>query len=92
MQSLNADGRHFAELRVLSHDFYKKRKTMAIEGLDLTAKQRIMIDDAADRVFTSQLEPFYKYIDDILRAYREIRDSDVRHACHAALLRYGQRR
>jgi len=58
-----------------------------IESLNLTAKQRMIIDDAANRVFTSQLEQFH----DVLRGYREIRDSGVRHACHAALLKYGQR-
>ena len=65
---------------------------MGIESLNITARQRAMIDDAAERVFNSQLEQFHKYIADVLRGYREIRDSGVRHACHAALLRYGQRR
>jgi hypothetical protein len=63
-----------------------------IESLNLTAKQRMMIDNAASRVFTAQLEQFHKYIADVLRGYHEIRDSGVRRACRAALFKYGQRR
>ena len=62
-----------------------------IESLNLAAKQRTIVDDAAGRVSTSQLEQFHKYIGDALRGYREIRDCGVRHACHAALLKYGPR-
>jgi hypothetical protein len=62
---------------------------MPIEGL--TEPRRMMIDAAAEDVFTSQLEQFHKYIGDILRPFREIRDSTVRHACCAGLLRYGQK-
>jgi hypothetical protein len=47
-----------------------------------------LIDDAASRGFTAQLEQFHKYIADLLRGYREIRDSRVRHACRAALFKY----
>ena len=63
-----------------------------IESLNLTARQRVIVDNAASRVFTSQLEQFHKYIGDVLRGYREIRDSGVRHACRAALLKYGKSR
>jgi hypothetical protein len=63
-----------------------------IESLNLTAKQRMMIDDAASCVFTAQLEQFHKYISDVLRGYREIQDSGVRRACRAVLFKYGQRR
>jgi hypothetical protein len=68
---------------------FAERKIMPIE--DLTERQRMMIDAAADDVFTSQLEQFYKYIADVLRPFREIRDSSVRHAVRSALLRYGRR-
>jgi hypothetical protein len=57
-----------------------------------TARQRAMIDNAADGVPIDRVERFQKYVTDILRGFREIRDSSVRHACCAALLRYGSRR
>jgi hypothetical protein len=62
-----------------------------LENLDLSDKQRMMVDDAAAAVFAPQLEQFYKYIADLLRPFREIRDSSVRHAVRSALLRYGRR-
>jgi hypothetical protein len=65
---------------------------MEIESLNLTARQRAMVDSAADEVATDRVEKFQKYVSDVLRAFREIRDSSVRHACCAALLRYGRRR
>jgi hypothetical protein len=65
---------------------------MEIESLNLTARQRAMVDSAADDVPTDRLEKFQKYMTGILRGFREIRDSSVRHACCAGLLRYGSRR
>jgi hypothetical protein len=63
-----------------------------LESLSLTARQRAMADSAADDVPIDRVEKFQKYVTDILRGFREIRDSSVRHACCAGLLRYGQRR
>jgi hypothetical protein len=63
-----------------------------LESLSLTARQRAMVDSAADEVPTDRVEQFLKYTADILRGFREIRDSSVRHACCAGLLRYGPRR
>jgi hypothetical protein len=63
-----------------------------LASLNLTARQRAMIDNAADDVPIDRVEQFLKYTADILRGFREIRDSSVRHACCAGLLRYGSRR
>lgn len=63
-----------------------------LDTLNLTARQRVMIDNAADDVPIDRVERFQKYIGDILRGFVEIRDSSVRHAICAALLRYGSRR
>jgi hypothetical protein len=63
-----------------------------LDSLNLTARQRVMIDNAADDVPIDRVERFQKYVVDVLRGFREIRDSSVRHACCAALLRYGSRR
>jgi hypothetical protein len=62
-----------------------------LESLNLTAGQRAMVDSAADDVPIDHIEKFQKYVSDVLRGFREIRDSSVRHACCSALLRYGQR-
>ena len=64
---------------------------MAIEVLNITARQQAIIDSAADDIPTDRVEKFQKYVTDVLRGFREIRDSSVRHACCSALLRYGQR-
>jgi hypothetical protein len=49
-------------------------------SLNLSARQRAMIDDAADEVPVAQIERYQKFIADVLRPFREIRDSSVRHA------------
>jgi hypothetical protein len=61
-------------------------------SLNLSARQRAMIDDAADEVPVAQIERYQKFIADVLRPFREIRDSSVRHAICAGLLRHGSRR
>ena len=63
-----------------------------LDSLNLTARQRVMIDRAADDVAIDRVERFQTYVADVLRGFREIRDSSVRHACCAGLLRYGSRR
>jgi hypothetical protein len=63
-----------------------------LDSLNLTTRQRAIIDDATDDVPIDRVERFQKYVTDILRGFRKIRDSGVRHACCAALLRYGSRR
>jgi hypothetical protein len=63
-----------------------------LDSLNLTARQRVMIDRAADDVAIDRVERFQTYVADVLRGFREIRDSSVRHACCAVLLRYGSRR
>jgi hypothetical protein len=63
-----------------------------LDNLNLTARQRAMIDNAADDVPIDRVEKFQKYVTGILRGFREIRDSSVRHACCAGLLHYGSRR
>jgi hypothetical protein len=63
-----------------------------LDSLNLTTRQRAIIDDATDDVSIDRVERFQKYVADVLRGFREIRDSSVRHACCAALLRYGSRR
>jgi hypothetical protein len=60
-----------------------------LDHLNLT---RAMIDDAADEVPVGQIERYQKFIADVLRPFREIRDSSVRYAICAGLLRYGSRR
>jgi len=63
-----------------------------LDSLNLTARQRAMIHNAADDVPVAQNERYQKFIADVLRPFREIRDSSVRHAICAGLLRYGSRR
>ena len=63
-----------------------------LENLNLSARQRAMVDSVADDVPIDRVERFQKYIGDILRGFVEIRDSSVRQAIWAGLLRYGQRR
>jgi hypothetical protein len=47
---------------------------MEIQSLNLTARQWAMVDSAADEVATDRVEKFQKYVTDILRGQREIRD------------------
>jgi hypothetical protein len=61
-----------------------------LDSMNLTARQRAMIDDAAADIPTDRVEQFLKYTADILRGFREVRTSSIRHAICAGLLRYGQ--
>ena len=54
----------------------------------LNATQRDIIDRATADLPATLVEPFEKFLADILRAKREVADSDVRHACGAAHVRF----
>ena len=63
-----------------------------LDDLSLRRRQRRMFNSAADDIPSDRVEKFQKYLTDVLRGFREIRDSSVRHAICSALLRYGSRR
>jgi hypothetical protein len=64
---------------------------MMIGGHKMTQGQQLTIDSAQAQVMSSQIDTFLRHIDHTLRAKKVIRDSDVRHATCAALVKLGHR-
>jgi hypothetical protein len=65
---------------------------MMIGRHKLTERQRMTVDSAQAQVMTSQIDPFLKHIFHTLSTKQTIRDSDVRHATCAALVKLGATR
>jgi hypothetical protein len=59
--------------------------------MNLTERQRRIIDQAAADIAPERLDDFHKYIADVLRPRREIWDSDVGRAVAAALVKCAPR-
>jgi hypothetical protein len=57
----------------------------------LTERQQLILRRAAADVSPARIEVFDKFVADVLRPMREVRDSDVAHAVCAALVKYGGR-
>ena len=50
------------------------------------------VEDTARRIPEGERDDFFRQVADRLRPICDLRDSDVRHACGAALARYAKRR
>jgi hypothetical protein len=57
----------------------------------LTERQQLTVATAQAKLMTSQVDWFLKFVSDTLRAKQVIRDTDVRHACCAGLVKLGHR-
>jgi hypothetical protein len=62
---------------------------MIIGGHTMTRTQQLTIDSAQAQVMSSQVDWLLKFVGDQLRAKKTIRDTDVRHATCAALVKLG---
>jgi hypothetical protein len=62
---------------------------MIIGGHKLTQTQQMSVDSASAKVMTSQVDWFFKFVGAALRAKQVVRDTDVRHACCAGLVKLG---
>ena len=64
---------------------------MIVGGHTMTRTQQLTMDSAQAQVMSSQVDWLLKFVGDQLRAKKTIRDTDVRYACCAGLVKLGHR-